>query len=80
MECFGTKLIELELKDSELELNEKELSLAKIMSFIPVNPMTIFPLLTVENNHNYLVIIGVYSSYCIYYIITNITFGNLLFI
>ena len=41
------------------------LFLAKIMIFIPVNPMTMFPLLMIENNHNYLAIIGVYSSFSI---------------
>ena len=39
----------------------------KIMIFIPVNHMTIFLLLTIENNHNYLVIIGIYSSCSMYY-------------
>ena len=70
----------MELKDSEMELNEKELSIAKLMIFIPVKPITIFLLLTIENNHNYLVIRSVYRSCSMYNIITNMTLGNLLFI
>ena len=46
----------------------------------PVNPITQFSLLTIENNHNYLVIRSVYGSCSMYYIITNMTLGNLLFI
>ena len=42
--------------------------------------MTIFLLLTIENNRNYLVTIGVYSPFSMYYSITNMIFGNLVFI
>ena len=50
--------------------------LTKIVVFIHVNHMTIFPLLTIRNDHNYLLIMGVYSTCSMYYIITNMTFGN----